>query len=279
MSNISFAFFGTDHFAVCVLNQLEKDGLMPKVIIAVPDKPQGKKQTVIEAPTKIWAKERNIEVLQPEKLNTEFVNVLSQNSYEVFIVASYGKIIPQTILDIPKRKTLNIHPSLLPQYRGSSPLENAILHSTKTGVSVMRLDDKMDHGPILAQKECDFVLPVQRNILEERLAEEGGKLLGEILEAWISGTLPEREQNHSQASYTEKIKKEDGLLDLSKPFQSYKKILAYYGWPGTYFFSDKNNKKIRVLVTEADFTNEKLLIKKVKPEGKKEMSYEDFLRG
>jgi len=276
---INYVFFGTDRFAVLVLEELYRHDFLPKLIITVPDKPQGKHQLIVPAAAKVWAETHKVPVLQPEKLDQEFISHLSKQVWDVFIVASYGKIIPQKILDIPKRKTLNVHPSLLPKLRGSSPLENAIIKEDKTGVTIMRLDSQMDHGPIVAQEESDATLPLPRNILEEKLARHGGVLLSKILPEWILGNIEEKNQDENIATYTEKIKKEDGLLDLSKTNESYRKILAFQSWPGTHFITERNGKKIRVIVTEALLKDGELVIQKVKPEGKKEMQYTDFLRG
>lgn len=280
MSNISFVFFGTDSFAVTVLEQFEKTGLIPSLIITVPDKPQGKKQITLPSPVKIWAEKHNILILQPNKLDDQFTLKLKAYNLQLFIVASYGKIIPKNILDIPKFKTLNIHPSLLPKLRGPSPLEYAILFEKKTGVTIMRLDNEMDHGPIIAQEESKILLPIKRTELEKSLAIQGAKLLINILPKWIGGHLKEQEQEHNNATYTKKIKKEDGLIDLNNPADSYKKILAFDGWPNTHFFIDINNKKTRIIILESTQNNDgSLNIIKIKPEGKKEMLYTDFIRG
>lgn len=280
MFKINFAFFGTDSFASTVLEELKRSGLIPSVIISAPNKPQGKKQLIVPSPVKMWAEKHNIPILQPTKLDSEFALELKAKSLQLFIVASYGKIIPQNILDIPKYKTLNIHPSLLPKLRGSSPLEYAILQEKKTGVTIIRLDNEMDHGPIITQEESPIVLPTGRKELERNLAIQGAKMLIDVIPKWIDGSVKEIKQNHAKSTYTEKIKKIDGLIDLENPIESYKKILAFEGWPGAFFLTERNSKKIRVLVLEAKLNHEnKLNIIKVKPEGKKEMSYEDFLRG
>lgn len=280
MLKMNFAFFGTDSFAYTVLEELKRSGLIPSVIISVPDKPQGKKQLIISSPVKTWAEKHNIPVLQPTKLDSDFILEFGIWNLEFSLVASYGKIIPQNILDIPKHKTLNIHPSLLPKLRGPSPLEYAILQEKKTGVTIIRLDSEMDHGPIITQKESPIVLPVWRRELEKNLAIQGAKMLIDIIPKWIDGSTKEIEQNHSKANFTKKIKKTDGLLDLANPIESYKKILAFEGWPGAYFFAERNGDKIRVIVLDAKLkTDQTLEIIKVKPEGKKEMLYSDFIRG
>lgn len=280
MLNIKFSFFGTDLFALIVLQELEKKGLLPSLIVTVPDKPQGKNKEIINSPVKNFALKHNIPLLQPAKFDVDFASQLKAKSLQLSIVASYGKIIPQQILDIPKHKTLNIHPSLLPKLRGPSPLEYAILNEQKTGVTIIRLDNEMDHGPIVAQEESTLLLPIKRSVLEQTLAKQGTDLIVQILPKLISGTLEEIEQNHSDATYTEKVSKNDGLIDLNKPIEAYKKILAFEGWPGAYFFVDRNEKQIRVIVLEAKLNEDgSLNIIKVKPEGKNEMLYTDFLRG
>lgn len=280
MLNIKFSFFGTDLFALTVLQELEKKGLLPSLIVTVPDKPQGKNKEIINSPVKNFALKHNIPLLQPAKFDVDFASQLKAKSLQLSIVASYGKIIPQQILDIPKHKTLNIHPSLLPKLRGPSPLEYAILNEQKTGVTIIRLDNEMDHGPIVAQEESTLALPIKRSVLEQALAKQGADLIVGILPKLISGTLEEIEQNHSDATYTEKVSKNDGLIDLNKPVEAYKKILAFEGWPGAYFFVDRNEKQIRVVVLEAKLNEDgSLNIIKVKPEGKNEMLYTDFLRG
>jgi methionyl-tRNA formyltransferase len=273
-----FVFFGTSKFAVYVLEELGKAGFMPSLVVTQPDKPQGRNLVPTPTPVKVWAMENNISCLEPTKLDTAFASKLKASKYSLFIVASYGKIIPEYILDIPTHKTLNVHPSMLPKLRGASPLQSAILIEEKTGVSIMRLDVEMDHGPIIAQKEVVISpWPPRVDYLEEKMAREGGKLLATILPDWTLGKLPEASQDHSQATYTKKIEKEEGLIDLhADPYENYKKIQAYYGWPGTYFFELYKGKKIRVIIKEAKFSDQKLEITRVIPEGKKEMNYVDF---
>lgn len=276
----AFTFFGTDGFAVFVLEELQKEGFVPSLVVAVPDKPQGRNKEIVSSPVKVWAEKHKIHLLQPEKLDDSFVTELKKSSWDLFIVASYGKIIPQKVLDIPQKQTLNIHPSLLPKFRGPSPLENAILYDEKTGVTIMRLDEKMDHGPIVAQEEFPIPLPVRKDILEEKLARQGGKLLASSINNWLTGKIKEITQDETGVTYTKKITKEDGLIDLDKPKEAYRKILAFIGWPGAYFFTERNGKKIRVIVTDAALSETgELVITKVKPEGKSDMSYESFLRG
>lgn len=281
-SEIKFAFFGTPKFAVIVLDELEKRGLLPSLVITAPDKPQGRDMKLTPPPVKIWSEKRNIPFIQPESLkDNEFISKLKAKSYELFIVASYGKIIPKEILEIPPNGSLNVHPSLLPKLRGASPIESAILEEDKTGVSIMLMDEKMDHGPIVAQKEIETEeWPPYFEDLEKKLAEEGGKLLAETIPIWVYGKIKAKEQDHSNATFTKKIKKEDGLIDLKDNAEkNLRKIRAFSEWPGTYFFIEHKGKKLRIIIKRAQISDEKLVVEKVLPEGKKEMSAEEFLRG
>ena len=154
-STCRFVFFGTPEFAMIILEELELKGLLPLLVVTAPDKPKGRKLVVTPSEVKLWAQAHDIPVLTPEKLkNEEFVAELSKQEWDLFVVAAYGKIIPKNILEMPKRGVLNVHPSLLPKFRGSSPIESAILSDEKfTGVTIMQLDEEMDHGPVLAQRE------------------------------------------------------------------------------------------------------------------------------
>jgi methionyl-tRNA formyltransferase len=288
-------FFGTPAFAVTILEELKKTGVMPALIVTAPDKPQGRGLTLTPPPVKIWAQENNIKFIQPTTLKEGSAEKTSQifelftESWDLFIVAAYGKIIPENILEIPKHKTLNVHPSLLPKFRGPSPIEANILNDDQDiGVSIMHLDKEMDHGPIVVQEKIPIekigTWPVEAPTLENIAAHTGGELLAKMIPDWISGKIIEKEQNHTKATYCKKITKTDGLIDLNNnPYANYLKICAYSGWPGTYFFKElggKNaGKNIRVTIKQASYQDGQLTIKTVVPEGKPEMSYSDFLRG
>lgn len=280
---LRFAFFGTPEFAVIILDELEKAGFIPALVVTAPDKPKGRKLIVTPSEVKEWASKRNIAVLTPEKIrgNGAFAQALKNTDCDLFIVAAYGKIIPKEILDIPRNGTLNVHPSLLPKFRGSSPVESAILSDdTHTGVTIMLLDEEMDHGPIVAQREWRADnWPPKGSALTRDLAHAGGMLLAETIPGWMSG-ITAKPQDHAHATFTKKITKEDGLIDLSAdPLLNYKKIMAYDEWPGAYFFTEYNGKKIRVRITDAHLEEGTLVLDRVVPEGKKEMRYDDFLRG
>lgn len=279
---ICFAFFGTDTFSVTVLTELKKVGFIPNLIVTTPDKPQGRKLILTPPAVKEWAASENIEIIQPENLaDTETVSELKEKSFDVGIVASYGKIIPKNIIDIFLHGILNVHPSLLPRLRGASPIQTALLTEDSTGVTIMLMDEKMDHGEIIVQEEVPTKeWPLSTPELEDILGHRGGVLLSQTLEPWILGTTQAHPQMHTEATFTKKIKKEDAEINLNNnALENYRRICAYADWPRAYFFTHHNNKTIRVIITKAHLEKELLIIERVIPEGKKEMAYEDFLRG
>ena len=298
---IPFAFFGSSDFSIYVLDALKAKGFLPSLIITTPNKPRGRGLALTPTIVKLWAQKNNISVLDPAKFDDAFLEQLKKYSigslnppaggarWPLFVVASYGKIIPEAIIDLPEHKTLNVHPSLLPKYRGASPIQSAIIDDAKdTGVSIIRLDKEMDHGPIVAVENIHFdEWPIYEKV-EEKLGVIGGDLLAKILPDWIDGKIKEVEQDHSQATFTKKIVKEDGLLDpadlkpdapTDRAYLAFRKIQAYHSWPGAYFFVERKNpsKKIRVKITSASWHDNSLVIEKVIPEGKREMLYKDFL--
>src|SRR3989338_3818996 len=269
--NLNFAFFGTSEFAVKILDKLIENGYVPSLVITTTDKPKGRKMIMTPPPVKVFAQAHNLKIIQPESLAVKPpLGGLTAKRLDLFIVASYGKIIPKSILDIPKFGTLNVHPSLLPKFRGPSPIQSFILSGEeKTGVTIMLMDDKIDHGQILLQKEFEarstkfeirnkFQIQNSENLkrnakqLEEKLAELGGQMLVDVIPKWIKGEIKAKEQDHSQATFTKKINKEDGLVDLEKdnPEIIYKKFLAFQSWPGVYYFTKRDGKDMRVIITD-----------------------------
>ena len=284
-------FFGSSEFSIYVLEELKVHNILPSLIITTPDKPQGRKLILTPNILKIWAQENNIEVIDPVSLknNPDLVNNLKSRENELFLVASYGKIIPKDIFEIPPHQTLNIHPSLLPKYRGASPIQSQILNGDmEIGVSIMQIEEAMDTGPVLIQKKTPPTPPLNqgregRKELEKKLAIEGTRLFVHILSEWLQGAINPIIQNEDEATYCKKITKADGEINLADdPLKNLLKIKAFEEWPTAYYFL--NNK--RIIITDAvieDPSNSsgqaRLKILRVIPEGKKEMSYEDFLRG
>jgi methionyl-tRNA formyltransferase len=287
-SPISFVFFGTGVLAESTLAELVRNDYIPKVVITKPDAPQGRHMVLTSPHIKTWAEMKGIPVLQPENLDETFGDKLRTTDYELFIVASYGKIIPENILNIPKHGTLNVHPSLLPEYRGPSPIESALLDGKiTTGVTIIKLDSEIDHGPILVQTAFPIDSEATAGTLEVTCGQIGGHLLSQVLAPYVDLTLIPKEQDHTKATFTKKIEKSMGEISLSDSAQTVtQKYKALTPWPGIYFFHEHKGKNIRVKVTKVDLNGRlegigtaKNIILSVIPEGKHEMSWEDFVRG
>lgn len=277
-SSLKIVFFGTPELAIFVLDELKERGISPSLIVTTPDRLAGRGMKLTPPPAKVWAEENFISTLQPETLkDSDVLQVIKdEGPWDLFIVAAYGKIIPKEVLNLPEYGTLNVHPSLLPKYRGSSPIESAILSGDKeTGVSVIFLDEEMDHGDIIKNRKLK-IENLNRIELGEKLFRMGGHILTEIIEDITNDTaIKHTKQKHDEATYTKKIVKEDGLIDLSDDAETnWRKFRSYYGWPGIYFFT-KNG--LRIKITDAEFKKGEFKIKKVIPEGKKETDYDKFL--
>lgn len=271
MDKPKIVFFGTPEFSVKILEAMKNADYVPVAVVTAPDKPRGRKMLMTPTPVKTWAEKNNISVQHDPS------NLKSPNP-NLFIVASYGKILPKEILDIPKHGTLNVHPSLLPKLRGPSPIQTAILQGEeKTGVTIMLLNERMDEGPILAQQELSLSLwDIGYPTLEGKLAELGGQLLTKTIPKWLSGKIKPIEQNDNQATYSKIIKKSDGEINWSEPPEIIeRKIRAYTPWPSAYTFD--NGK--RIIITKAHLNEQgEIIIDQIKPEGKKEMNFLEFLK-
>lgn len=282
MRNLRTIFFGSSEFSVGVLDALATHGITPTLVLSTPPKPKGRGLTLTPTPAAEWAEKNGIDVIAPAKLDESVADELRNTEWDVFLVASYGKIIPRDILDIPRHGTLNVHPSLLPKFRGASPIRSTILaDERKTGVSIMLVDEELDHGPIVAQASVEIHdWPQTSRMLSALLAKEGGDLLAEALPLWVKGDIVQEPQAHGEATFTKKFSKEDALIELGgDPHANLLKIRAFDGDPTAYFMTERNGRTIRVKVTGVRLDDEKLVIERVIPEGKKEMAYEDFLRG
>ena len=291
MSKINFVFFGTSHFAEIILEKLKENGLVPALIVTGEDKPHGRGLALTPPPVKLWAQKNHIPIFQPKKMDSGFIGKLKIENWDFFLLASYGKIIPSSVLTLPEKGTLNVHPSLLPKLRGPSPIQSAILNENETGVSIMLLDEEVDHGPVLAQKKVmswdGLASPKQSRSgppyyseLETTLGEAGGNLLAEVVPKWIAGEIEVKEQDHSLATFTKKITKEDAHINLNdSPETNLRKIRAYSDSPIAYTEIETKKGKLRVKIKKAGIENDSLVLETVIPEGSKEMSWQDFSRG
>lgn len=275
-----FVFFGTPKFAVDVLNALEHHGLLPAVVVTAPDRPRGRGLELTPSPAKQWALDRGIDVITPATLKDDtLIEELQNTDWDVFVVAAYAKLIPKKLLDMPRKGVLNVHPSLLPKFRGPSPALSAILADERaTGVSVMLMNERMDEGDIVAQARVELeedVWPPKGSVFEEFLATEGGNFLAETLPLWLSGEITPEPQDHTKATFSRKFTDADALVNPNGGREDFLKIRAFDKGPRAYF---KDAADKRVIVTEAEYTDGALKILKVIPEGKKEMPYEDYAR-
>ena len=266
---MKYIFFGTPDFAAIILEKLVKAGLPPSFVVCNPDKPVGRKHIITPPSTKLLAIKYNIPILQPEVLsNLKFK--IQNLKFDVFIIAAYAKIIPKEILEIPRLGVIGVHPSLLPKYRGSSPIQSVILNGdSETGVSLFLVDKKADHGPIFAQRALNYELRIMNyGELSQKLAELGADLLVETLPKFVKGEIIPLPQDETKATYTKKFITEDGYVDLQKdePAVIERKIRALNPEPGTWTL--QNRKRMKIL--EAELTPEnKLKLKKIQFEGKK----------
>ena len=279
MTKPSILFLGSGEFAVPVLQSLIDEGFPIVSVITQPD----------ESPIHEYCVPNDISL----RNSTEDVP-----GADIFVIASYGKILPEKFLSLPEHGTLNVHPSLLPKYRGPSPIQGALLAGeTETGVTIMLTDDKMDHGPILAQEKYTINSSENYPILRDSLAELGAKLLISVLERLINGNVRKTEQDHEQATFTKLIKKVDGRIDWNADADTIVNLIrAYNPWPaGLTTFAGKNIKLLSARISsttlpagELKLDGEELIVgcgsnsivvEEIQPESKRPMSGEAFARG
>lgn len=269
-TNPNFIFFGTPDVASVTLGILKAAGYVPSLIVTAPDRPAGRKMLLTPPPAKTWALENNVPFIQPEKLVVEDFRTYDA---DFFLVAAYGKIMPEALLLMPRLGSVNIHYSLLPRYRGASPVEAAVLAGdTETGVSIQEMRFKLDSGPILAVEKTAIAPDESAPALRARLIKIGGDLFVKILPDFLAQKITPVAQDESQVTVCGKIKKEDGELDLaSDARKNYNKFRAYAAWPRTFFFKDGK----RIIITHATLEDGKFVIKKIIPEGGKETDYRE----
>jgi methionyl-tRNA formyltransferase len=273
MNNLNFVFFGTPDIASKTLEILKANGYLPSLIITAPDKPQGRKMIITPPPVKVWAEENDIPYLQPEKITPDFIEEFKKLNTDLSIVVAYGKILPEEIIKMPKLGTINIHYSLLPKYRGASPVEACLLNGdTETGVSIQQMAFKLDSGDIIVEEKLNIDINDIKNTLREKLIKIGGDLLCKIIPDIFNQNLNPIAQDESRATFCKKIKKEDGEIDPNgNALGNWNKYRAFFGWPGVFFFI--NGKRIKI--TKARYENDSFVIERVIPEGKKEIDFKE----
>lgn len=309
---MKIAYFWTGEFSRNILAEiLEKNTLEVKLAVSQPDKPFGRKQELIPTPVKQLALEKNLEILQPEKLknNTEFFDKLTSFELDFIIVVAYGKIIPKEILEIPKYGCINIHGSILPAYRWASPIQESLKNwDTKTWLTIMYMSEWMDEWDVLKVEEINIDILDKTPELFKKFENIWVNLLTSTLKWIVSSEIQWVPQDHSKATYCSKISKEDGKIDFETEsvFDIYNKYRAYFPWPGIYSYYE--GKKFDI--TDCFFEENELyfdddfqlgdvvefedhgknyiwilckwgilILNKVKLEWKKEMSIKDFING
>lgn len=236
---MNILFFGTSDFAVSIPEAIYKaPGLKLVGAVTTPDQPVGRKQILTSSPVKQWAEEKQIPVLTPSKFDSNLELQISDLQPDLFVVAAYGKIIPQKILNMPKYGSLGVHPSLLPKYRGASPVQGAILNGEKeTGVTIFKMDEKMDNGPIIFQFKEEINQDDTAEDLYNELFKKAGEKLPEILVDYQEGKIRLEEQKHEDATFTPILRKEMTFVNLEslpKKEELDRMIRAYYPWPGVW---------------------------------------------
>ena len=228
-------FMGSPEFAVPSLRALVEAGHTVVLAVCQPDKPAGRGGRLQAPPVKVAAEALGIEVFQPERLRDEAVQAkLAAADADVFVIAAYGKILPQAVLDLPRHGCLNVHASLLPKWRGPSPIVAAVLAGDAvTGVSIMSLVRKMDAGPVLSTVEMPIEPGDTAGALEARLAAAGAQELARILPSWLAGQITPREQDEAAATYCHLITKDAGWLRAGMTVaEAERAVRAHNPWPG-----------------------------------------------
>ncbi|OGH81257.1 MAG: methionyl-tRNA formyltransferase [Candidatus Magasanikbacteria bacterium RIFCSPLOWO2_02_FULL_44_11] len=292
-------FFGTQHFGAGMLDALiDSKQYEIAAIVTQPDRPVGRAHEIEMSPVKKLALARGIKtILQPETLKN-FTETTKLPEADAFVVCQYGLIIPQAVLDLPKKGTINVHTSLLPKYRGASPIQTALINGeTETGVTIMLMDAKMDHGPILAQENILITADDTAVTLAEKMIPIAKKLLIQTLAGWLNGMVSPQEQNHTKATLCTTLSRADGKLNFSKTASElYNMYRGTYLWPGVW--TTWKGKRLKLLnirpsdrpgkPRQAIIDQKKILVgaaygslevRELQLEGKKAMSTEQFIAG
>ena len=278
IKNYSWAnivFFGSDEFSILVLEGLLKAGLNVTAVITETDKRAGRGDEVTSPLIKKLATEKQLAVVQPES-KAEIASVLQQLQPDLVVLASYGKILPEEALEVPVYGALNVHPSLLPKYRGATPLQSAILAGAKeTGVTIMKMNAGIDTGEVVKQTTATIEPNETFLSLRDKLAKIGADLLIKAIPSYLAGQMKLNPQG-ADATQTKKSTKEMGEIDWNQsPSMIDRQIRALNPWPGTY--TGISNKRLKIL--EANIEEGKLILLTVQLEGKNPMSWPEFIRG
>ena len=302
---MNIVFFGSSHFAVPSLKALSSCGHKISCVVTQPDKKKGRGLSLSATAIKELAKEFNLKIFQPENINIpEAIKLLKALNPDLFVVIAYGQILSSAILSIPKVFSINLHASLLPKYRGAAPINWAIIKGEKiTGITVMKMAEEMDAGPIIQQKEIEINNDDTSITLEDKLSHFAAQLLLTSLRSIEDNNYNLVPQNENNVSFSPKLKKEDGRIEWSKPaWDIYNLIRGCISWPGA--FTYYNGKLLKIYKAKvfaharlsasplpgeiSDVSKEgitvvtgrdKLIIEELQIEGKRRMKVEEFIAG
>ena len=273
---MKIVFFGSSKYS-CIVAEIIEKKLGLSLVVTHKDQPAGRKRKLKESPVKQFARKHGLAVLTCDKLDRKTIANITKVKPDFLVVADYGQILPKDLLKVSKHAPLNIHHSLLPKYRGSSPAPAAILAGeTKSGTTVIEMTEKVDAGPILAQQEYTLTYDETTDSLLTKLNTLGGQLVTEVINQFLKESQIAQKQDETQATYTHRLKKEDGQIstkNLPNPQTLDRMIRAFYPWPGvwTEVKSQKSKVKIIKFLPDSPFL--------IQPEGKRPMTIREFKNG
>ena len=300
---MNIIFMGTPDFAVGALEAILEAGHNVGLVVTQPDKAQGRSKELMPPAVKVCAQKYNLPVFQPERIKKEeAVNVLKQYDADVYVVAAFGQILSKEILDLPKFGCVNIHASLLPKYRGAAPIQWSIIDGEeKTGITIQQMNEGVDTGDILLQKEYTLAADETGESLFDRLCDLGAETIVEALEKIEEGSIVPVKQNEEEATHAKMLTKAMGEIDFSKEADTIERLIrGLNSWPSAYtYYKGKTLKIWRAKVVSEEPTEEKtgtviakdkesftvmcgknaLQITEIQLEGKRRMSVKDFMLG
>lgn len=305
-TKLRIVYFGTSIFSKIVLEALIKNGYNIVAVFTRPDLPKGRNKEIEKSPAKQLAEANQIPIYEPGKLDDQVTLDLKKLKPDIILLAAYGKILPRNILEIPGFGCLNVHASLLPKYRGPSPIQNALLAGEKeTGVTIIQMNKGIDTGDILAQGKIDILPKDNFETLEVKIAEAGTKLLLDLMLPWIERKIETQKQKDEEATVCQLIEREDGRIiwenEAEKIYNMYR---AFYPWPGIFTFWKHDNCLERVKLNKISIQNSDpeikyesgkifqlgdkigvqclkgvIIIEELQLEGKNSMAINDFVNG
>tara|TARA_B100000073_G_scaffold54250_1_gene40051 strand:+ start:1407 stop:2351 length:945 start_codon:yes stop_codon:yes gene_type:complete len=296
IKKLKIGFMGTPSFAVPILNSLIKDNYHIEFVYTQSGRPAGRGLRKKNSEIYEVAKTKNINIRVPEKLDHEEINFISNKEIDIIIVAAYGLILPERILKIPKYGCLNVHASLLPKWRGAAPIQRSIMAGDKkTGISYMLMDKGLDTGPVILQKETQIGENDNFLKVHDSLSLIASQTISETILQFIEGKLAAKEQNDDIASYADKIEKHETKIDWNLTAKEIRNLIySLSPLPGAWTIT-KEGKRLKILSASIEEAKgeiavlgenqilgcgqSSLKIKEVKPEGKKIMLFDDYLRG